>query len=220
MTLQRPGRVVPGTVGEPIPTIELRIAEDGEILVRGEAVFSGYYKNPQATEEALEGGWLHTGDVGRIEYGQVRIVDRKKDIMITDGGKNISPAEIEARMRTSDLIQECVLVADGRKYPAALIQVDPSGFPASLADAPYAEVVADAGTVNLVRAEIHRLNAALPNVAQIKRALILPKPLSAGEGELTPTLKLRRFIVHQNNSEKIEAIFAGTAGFDVEARPS
>ena len=216
MTLQRPGRVVPGTVGEPIPTIDLKIAEDGEILVRGDAVFAGYYKNPQATEDALEGGWLHTGDVGRIENGQVRIVDRKKDIMITDGGKNISPAEIEARMRTSDLIQECILVADGRKYPAALIQIDPSGFPEDLADAPYAQVVANARTEALVRSEIHRLNAALPNVAQIKRAYILSQPLSAAEGELTPTLKLRRFIVHQNNSDEIEALYAGTAGFDVE----
>ena len=102
--------------------MELKLAEDGEILVRGGNVFVGYYKNPQATEAALEGGWLHTGDIGSFEQGQLRIVDRKKDIMITDGGKNIAPAEIEALMRSSPLIQECVLVADRRRFVSALIQ--------------------------------------------------------------------------------------------------
>lgn len=198
MTIHRPGRVVPGTVGEPVGTIELRIAGDGEILVRGQSVFAGYYKNPQASAEAVVDGWLHTGDVGVIEDGQLRIVDRKKDIMITDGGKNIAPAEIEALMRTSPLIAECVLVADGRKYVTALVQPEPP-------------TTGEAA----VAAEIRRLNDALPRVAQIKRAMILPRALRQDEGELTPTLKLRRFAVHQRHAAEIEGLYTGETGFDI-----
>jgi long-chain acyl-CoA synthetase len=214
MTLQRPDKVVPGTVGEPIDTVELRLADDGEILVRGENVFRGYYKNPEASAAAMEDGWLRTGDVGRIEDGQLRIVDRKKDIMITDGGKNIAPAEIEALMRSSDLIQECVLVAEGRKYVSALVQIDPAAFPAE-GEGSYEAVAARPRTQALVADEIRRLNAALARVAQIKRAFILPSPLRYDLGDLTPTLKLRRFMVHQRHGEQIEAIYAGRLGFDV-----
>jgi long-chain acyl-CoA synthetase len=214
MTIHRPDRVVPGTVGEPLDTVELRIAGDGEILVRGESVFAGYYKNPEASAEAVVDGWLHTGDLGVIEQGQLRIVDRKKDLMITDGGKNIAPAEIEALMRTSPLIAEFVLVAEGRKYVTALVQPDPTGFGAG----DYAALVADPGTERRLAAEVQRLNDDLPRVAQVKRLFILPRPLAHDEGELTPTLKLRRFKVHQRHAPEIEAIYAGTAGFDVTER--
>lgn len=214
MTIHRPDRVVPGTVGEPLDTVELKIAEDGEILVRGESVFAGYYKNPQASEETVVDGWLHTGDLGVIEQEQLRIIDRKKDLMITDGGKNIAPAEIEALMRTSPLIAEFVLVAEGRKYVTALVQPDPAGFGAS----DYAMLVADPGTAGKLAAEVHRLNDNLPRVAQVKRLFILPQPLAHGEGELTPTLKLRRFKVHQRYAAEIEALYAGTLGFDLAAR--
>jgi len=212
MTLQHPDRVVPGTVGEPISGVELKLASDGEILVRGDNVFEGYYKSPQASAAALEGGWLHTGDVGRLEDGQLRIVDRKKDIMITDGGKNIAPAEIEALMRAGDLIQECVLVADGRKYVSALIQIDPSSFGPG---ASYEALAASRETEARVAAEIRRLNEKLARVAQIKRAYILPEPLRQDRGDLTATLKLRRFKVHQRYAREIEAIYAGDLGFDV-----
>lgn len=211
MTLHHPDRVVPGTVGEPIATVELQLADDGEILVRGEAVFLGYYKDPAATAQTVVDGWLHTGDIGRMEQGQLRIIDRKKDIMITDGGKNISPAEIEGLMRTSPLIAECVLVAEGRKYVAALIQIDPAGF----GGADYAALVAAPATQAALLAEIARLNVALPRVAQIKRACILPQPLQAEAGELTPTLKLRRFMVHKRYAKDIEGIYAGLTGFDI-----
>jgi len=214
MTIHRPGRVIPGTVGEPLGTVELRIAEDGEILVRGESVFAGYYKNPKASAETVVDGWLHTGDLGVIEQGQLRIVDRKKDLMITDGGKNIAPAEIEALMRTSPLIAEFVLVAEGRKYVTALVQPDPAGF----GSADYAALAADPETERLLAAEVHRLNDDLPRVAQIKRLFILPQQLASDEGDLTPTLKLRRFKVHQRYAAEIEAIYAGTLGFDVAAR--
>lgn len=213
MTVHRQGRVVPGTVGEPLDTVELRLAEDGEILVRGDSVFAGYYKNPEASAEAVVDGWLHTGDLGAIEHGQLRIVDRKKDLMITDGGKNIAPAEIEALMRTSPLIAEFVLVAEGRKYVTALVQPDPAGFGVS----DYAAVIAEPGTEDRLAAEVHRLNDDLPRVAQIKRLYVLPKPLAHDGGELTPTLKLRRFKVHQRHAEAIEQIYEGTAGFDVAA---
>jgi long-chain acyl-CoA synthetase len=216
MTIHRPDRVVPGTVGEPLDTVELRIAGDGEILVRGASVFAGYYKNPEASALAVVDGWLHTGDVGVIEDGQLRIVDRKKDIMITDGGKNIAPAEIEALMRTSPLIAEFVLVAEGRKYVSALVQPDPAGFGA----ADYASLIADPGTAGRLATEVNRLNDNLPRVAQIKRLFILPQPLAHDEGELTPTLKLRRFKVHQRYAAEIEALYDGTLGFDVTKRPA
>ncbi len=214
MTIHRPDRVVPGTVGEPLDTVELKIAPDGEILVRGQSVFAGYYKNPKASAEAVVDGWLHTGDLGVIEQGQLRIVDRKKDLMITDGGKNIAPAEIEALMRTSPLIAEFVLVAEGRKYVTALVQPDPAGF----AFTDYAALVALPETARKLAAEVNRLNEELPRVAQIKRLFILPQPLAHDEGELTPTLKLRRFKVHQRYGAEIEAIYTGTLGFDVAHR--
>jgi long-chain acyl-CoA synthetase len=214
MTIHRPERVVPGTVGEPLATVELRIAEDGEILVRGPSVFAGYYKNPEASRQAVVQGWLHTGDVGVLEQGQLRIVDRKKDLMITDGGKNIAPAEIEALMRTSPLIAECVLVADGRKYVSALVQPDMAGFGAD----DYGALVAAPHTAGRLAAEVRRLNEDLPRVAQIKRVLVLPQPLAHGEGELTPTLKLRRFMVHKRYAQEIEAIYAGSLGLDVYPR--
>ncbi len=200
MTIHRPGRVVPGTVGEPLDTVELRLAEDGEILVRGQSVFAGYYKNPEASAQTVVDGWLHTGDLGVIEDGQLRIVDRKKDLMITDGGKNIAPAEIEALMRTSPLIEECVLVAEGRKYVTALIRA------------------AQDASEQAVAAEVARLNDDLPRVAQIKRIFLLPEPLRQDEGELTPTLKLRRFKVHQRYAAEIEGLYGGSVGFDVAAR--
>lgn len=200
MTIHRPGRVVPGTVGEPLHTVELRLAEDGEILVRGQSVFAGYYKNPEASAQTVVDGWLHTGDLGVIEDGQLRIVDRKKDLMITDGGKNIAPAEIEALMRTSPLIEECVLVAEGRKYVTALIRATQDA------------------SERAVAAEVARLNDDLPRVAQIKRVFLLPEPLRQDEGDLTPTLKLRRFKVHQRYAAEIEGLYDGSVGFDVTAR--
>ncbi len=138
--------------------------------------------------------------------------------MITDGGKNIAPAEIEALMRSSALIAELVLVAEGRKYVTALVQPDPAGFGA----ADYAALIAAPETAGRLAAEVHRLNDDLPRVAQIKRLFVLPQPLAAGDGDLTPTLKLRRFKVHQRYAAEIEAIYAGTLGFDVcraAARP-
>jgi len=214
MAIHRPGRVIPGTVGEPLDTVELRLADDGEILIRGQSVFQGYYKNPEASAATVVDSWLHTGDVGVMENGHLRIIDRKKDIMITDGGKNISPAEIESLMRKSPLIQECVLVADGRKYVSALVQLDPAGL--SDGDgASYETLVARSDVVAAVAAEIARLNEDLPRVAQVKRFWLLPQPLKHDQGELTPTLKLRRFVVHKRYAEEIEDIYSGKIGADV-----
>lgn len=212
MTIHQPGRVVPGTVGEPLETVELRIADDGEILIRGQSVFQGYYKNPEASAATVVDGWLQTGDVGVLENGQLRIMDRKKDIMITDGGKNISPAEIEALMRKSPLIQECVLVADGRKYVSALVQLDPAGLGGGT---PYETLALQPDTIAAVAAEIARLNDDLPRVAQVKRFWLLPQPLKHDQGELTPTLKLRRFVVHQRYAAEIEDMYSGKIGADV-----
>jgi long-chain acyl-CoA synthetase len=215
ITLQKPDDVKPGMVGQPIRTVRIKLADDGEVLVHGKNVFKGYYKNADATAGTIENGWLHTGDIGRLEDGQLRIVDRKKDIMITDGGKNIAPAEIESLMRTSDLIQECILVADGRKYVTALIQIDPAAFTAHAKTATYEEIAAMAETAAQVAAEIRRLNETLARVAQVKRAFIIPSPLRYDLGDLTPTLKLRRFMVHQRHRDQIEAVYKREAGFDI-----
>lgn len=220
MTLHHPDRVMPGTVGEPIPSVALKLAEDGEVLVKGGGVFAGYYRNPEATAATIADGWLYTGDVGRLEGGQLRIIDRKKDIMITDGGKNISPAEIEALMRTSVVIQECVLVADGRKFVTALIQIDPAGLTAPATACDYTAIAIDPATQVVLGQEIQRLNQALPRVSQIKRAYILPQPLQHEQGELTPTLKLRRFMVHQRYAKEIESLYAGATGFDIAPDPA
>ncbi len=216
MTIQRPDAVAPGGVGRPVDTVELRLADDAEILVRGENVFAGYYRNPEATALALEDGWLHTGDIGAFDGGQLRIVDRKKDIMITEGGKNIAPAEVEGLMRSSDLIAECVLVADRRNYVAALIQIDPAAFGAAPGD--LARLARDPAAQGRVGQEIRRLNETLARVAQVKRAHLLDEALSHGLGDLTPTLKLRRFKVHQRYRTAIDQIYAGEIGFDIYPR--
>lgn len=212
ITGQRLDRVRIGTVGEPTLGVEHRLGPQGELLVRGGMVFAGYYKNPEATAQALREGWLHTGDVVVDEDGLLRIVDRLKDIMITAGGKNLTPSEIENTMKGSPYIKECIVVADGRKYVSALIQIDYETVAKwaesqRLAFTHFRSLAESPAVRELIDAEIRRGNARLAPVAQIKRFHLLTKELDHDDGEVTATMKVRRASIYQAYAEQIEAMY-------------
>jgi len=211
-TAQRPDNVCLGTVGIAMAGLEVALGEQNEILMRGGTVFKGYYKNAEATEATLKEGWLHTGDVGEWQDGQLRIVDRLKDIMITAGGKNLSPTEIENTIKASPYIKECIVVGEARKYVSALIQVD---FDSA---AKWAEQERIAYTTfrsltehdkvrELIQAEVTKGNDRLPQVAQIKRFYLLNKELDHDDGEVTATMKVRRSKIYEKYAEVIESLY-------------
>jgi long-chain acyl-CoA synthetase len=210
-TINLPGRTRLGTVGALIPGIEVKIAGDGEILVKGRNVFKGYFKEPEATREALVDGWLHSGDLGEIKDGFLSITGRKKEIIITAGGKNIAPKNIEAGLKNSRVIAEAVVIGDRRKYLTALIALDEEGVKGFLADkgvtdgAPYhqnAEILAE------VQKAVDEVNSTLAQVETAKKFTILSRNFTIEHGELTPTLKVKRKIVNQNFAGEIEAMYA------------
>jgi long-chain acyl-CoA synthetase len=194
-TVNRPSRYRFGTVGPALPGVELRIADDGEVLIKTDTIFAGYYKDEQATQEVLPGdGWLRSGDVGHLdEDGFLTITDRKKDILVTAGGKNVAPQNLESALKTHPLVSQALVVGDRRPYVAALI------------------TVAEGTTPDEARHEIERLvedvNRDLSRYEQIKRYAILPRDFSAEEGEVTPTLKLRRRVCQEHFVAEIEALY-------------
>jgi long-chain acyl-CoA synthetase len=202
-----------GTVGRPLPGVEVRIAdEDGEILVRGPHVFREYWRNPQATAETLVDGWLHTGDIGEIdEEGYLSITGRKKDIIITAGGKNLTPSNIENDLKQSRYISQAVMHGDRRPFPVALITLDPEeilpwakeqGLPEDIGALSSAEPVQQ-----LVQGELDRANAHYAQVEQIKKFAILDRDLTVEDGELTPTLKVKRSVVNERFADLIESLY-------------
>ena len=202
-----------GTVGRPMPGVEIRIAdEDSEILVRGPNVFREYWRNPEATAETLVDGWLHTGDVGALdEDGFLTITGRKKDIIITAGGKNLTPANLENDLKQSPFISQAVMHGDRRPYPVALITLDSEEIlPWAQERGLPEDLVALAGTEQvtaLVQTEMDRANAHYAQVEQIKRFAILERDLSIEEGELTPTLKVKRAIVNERYAELLDSLY-------------
>ena len=190
-----------GSVGKALPGVEIKIAEDGEVLIKGPNIFKGYYKNEEATDEALEGEWLHTGDLGRIdEDGFLFITGRKKDIIITAGGKNITPANLENGLKQNRWISQAVVVGDQRPYLIALITLDPEEMQAE--GAPQGdEIEAE------VQKAIDEVNSRVGPVEQIKRFEILPEDLSQETGELTPTLKVKRNVVHEKYADVIDSVY-------------
>ena len=216
-TCNRPGAARLGTVGQAVPGVEVRLAEDGEILVRGDVVFAGYHRDPEATAQALDDGWLRTGDVGEFDAdGYLRITDRKKDLIITAGGKNISPASIEAALQQRcPLIGTAVAIGDRRPYITALLFLDAEEV-ASFLRARGAEVPEDPATDAAVVAEVERcvgeVNARLSNVEQVKRWRLLSRELAVGE-ELTPTLKVRRRVVTERYAADIDSLYVFTDRF-------
>jgi len=209
---QHPDRVKVGTVGEPILGVEWRMGDAGELLVRGDMVFQGYYKNPDATADAVRDGWLHTGDVVAQDDGRVRIVDRLKDIMITAGGKNLTPSEIENAVKGSPYVKECIVIADGRKYVSALIQLefDTVGKWAEsrrIAFTHFRSLAECSQVRELVQQEVARANAGLAPVAQIKRFHLLTKELDHDDGEVTATMKVRRASIYRTYANEIETLY-------------
>lgn len=203
---------IAGTVGVPMRGTEIRLAEDGEILARGEAIFAGYYKNDEATAATIVEGWLHTGDVGAMVDGQFKIVDRKKDIMITAGGKNLSPTEIEHSVKISPFVKETIVFGDRRKFVAALIQIelDTVGKWAEakgIAFTNYRSLSQHPAVRELVEGEVEKANARLASVAQIKRFEILDKELDHDDGEVTATMKVRRRAIEQSYAEAIARLY-------------
>ncbi len=203
-----------GTVGKPFPGCELKIAEDGEILVKGPNIFQGYYKNEEATAETLVDGWLHTGDIGEIDPdGYLKITGRKKDIIITAGGKNITPANLEAEIKQHPLVSQCVVIGDRRPFLVALVTLDPEEAakyasehglppdPAALAE--NAEVKAS------IDKHVEKINEKFARVEQVKKIEILPQDLSQEGGELTPTMKVKRNVVADKYASEIDALYAG-----------
>ena len=200
-----------GSVGKPLPGVEAKVAEDGEILLRGPNIFQGYYKNEEATRETLVDGWLHTGDLGRIDDdGFVFVTGRKKDIIITAGGKNITPANLENGLKQSRWISQAVVVGDRRPYLVALITLDAEELPAFAGE--HGLEVEDVAASEQMRAEVQRtvdgVNSQVGPVEQIKKFTILPRDLSQETGELTPTLKVKRNVVNEKNEDVIEALYA------------
>jgi long-chain acyl-CoA synthetase len=202
-----------GTIGKPFPGCEVKIADDGEILVRGPNVFQGYYKNPEATRETLVDGWLHTGDLGAIDpEGFIKITGRKKDIIITAGGKNITPANIEAEVKQHPLVSQCVVVGDRRPYLTALVTLDPEEAAKFAAEHGLdSEPEALASNVQVRQAiseHIEKINHKFARVEQVKKFEILPRDLSQESGELTPTLKVKRAVVVDKYEPQIEALYS------------
>lgn len=218
-TTMQPGDASPvGTVGVPYPGTELKLAADGEILIRGEVVFRGYYKNEEATLEAIDAdGWLHSGDVARWEEGpggpELRIIDRKKDIMITAGGKNITPSEIENALRFSSYIKEAIVIADRRRFVSALIQIDFESVSKwveeqGLIYTNFRSLVELAPVRALIQQEVDSANAEMPQVQQVRKFHLLTKELDHDDGEVTATMKIRRKSIAEKYAGVIEAIYA------------
>ncbi|KQB57978.1 MULTISPECIES: long-chain fatty acid--CoA ligase [Acidovorax] len=212
VTGHRLDHVVVGTVGVPTQGVEHRIADNGELHLRGDMVFAGYYKNPEATASSIVDGWLHTGDVVRESQGQIQIVDRLKDIMITAGGKNLTPSEIENTMKGSPFIKECIIVAEARKFVGALVMIDyetvgkwaearriPFTHFRSLVEHPEVRVLIDA--------EINQGNQRLAQVSQIRKFHLLTKELDHDDGEVTATMKVRRSSIYKTYAAEIEALY-------------
>jgi long-chain acyl-CoA synthetase len=198
-TVNEPGDFRIGTVGRPVDGAEVRLAEDGEILIRSDSVFAGYYKEPEATAAALtDDGWLRTGDVGALDdEGFLRITDRKKDLIITAGGKNIAPQNLENALKASRFVSQALVVGDRRPYVTALVTLDEAEL-ASSGREPQ----------QLVQDLVDEVNRDRTRVEQIKRFVILPRDFSQEEGEVTPTLKLRRRVIHEHFADEIEKLYA------------
>jgi long-chain acyl-CoA synthetase len=202
-----------GTVGKPLPRAEIRIAEDGEILLKGPHVFMGYFNDPEKTRETIVDGWLYTGDVGRIdEHGHLIITDRKKDIIITAGGKNITPSEIENQLKFSPYINDAVVIGDGRKYLTALIMIDDENVMKFAQDnrvpfTTYASLTKANEIIELIEKEVDEVNKKFARVETIKKFRLIDIQLTTDDEEITPTMKLKRKFVNEKFKDVINSMY-------------
>lgn len=201
-----------GYVGEPLAGVEVKIAEDGEILVKGQNVFQGYYKNPELTAETIKDGWLHTGDVGALVNGHLKIMDRKKDIIITAGGKNITPAFIENKLKFSSYIQDAVIIGDRRKFLTALILIDEDNVTKYAQDnripfTTFADLTQNDEVQKLIHHEVQEMNKNLSKVETIKKFALLPRQFYEEDGDVTPTKKVKRASLEKRYADMIDNMY-------------
>jgi long-chain acyl-CoA synthetase len=201
-----------GWVGKIVKDVEVKIAEDGEILVKGPNVMQGYYKNPEMTAEVLKNGWFHTGDIGELDGNYLRITDRKKEMFKTSGGKYIAPQVMENKFKESTLIEQLIVVGDNRNFPGALIVPSFDGLReyCKRKDIPYTtdrEMIQREDILEKYQSEVDSLNKYFGKWEQIKRFRLLPEAWGVESGELTPTMKLKRKVIHQKYADEIEAIY-------------
>jgi len=214
VNLQREIKI--GTVGRPLPGITERIADDGEILIKGDVVFQGYWNNPAATDEVMdEDGWFHTGDIGALDTdGYLTITGRKKEMIVTAGGKNVAPAILEDRVRAHPLVSQCVVVGDRRPFIAALVTVDQDALPGWLeqhgkpASLSVAQVRQDSDVRAAIQAAVDEANQAVSRAESIRAFQILPADLTITGGGLTPSLKVKRTVVLKEYANEIAAIYS------------
>jgi len=202
-----------GTVGRPLKGIDIKIAEDGEILVRSPGIFKGYYKSDEATAETIIDGWLYSGDVGEIDAdGFLKITDRKKDIIVTAGGKNITPQYIENKLKASIYINDSVVIGDRRKFISALVMIDEDNVMKFAQDnkiqfSTYKDLTGNEKVIALIDEEVKKVNKTLARVENIRKFTILPKRLYEEDGEVTPTMKIKRKFVNEAFKELIEGMY-------------
>jgi len=212
-SVSQKGRLKIGKVGQPLPGCEVKIADDGEILVKGPGIFKGYFKNPEATAETLRDGWLHSGDVGELDAdGFLKITDRKKDLIITAGGKNIAPQNIENQLKFSPYINDAVVVGDRKKYLVALIAIDEENVIKYAQDhkiqfGTYGSLTQAPEIKQLIQTEVDRVNKSLAQVEQVKKFAIIPKKLYEEDGEVTPTMKVKRKSINEAYKDIIEKMY-------------
>ena len=210
----QPDRIKPGTVGPGIPGCEVVIADDGEVICRGDNIFQGYLKSPAQTADALIDGWLHSGDIGEMdEDGFLKIVDRKKELIITSGGKNISPANLEAALKTIPLVGQACAIGDSRKFVSALLVLDPESAALwaksnGMDGVPLAELAGREEVIAEIQAGVERVNRQFAQVEQIKKFTLIGEEWMPDSDVLTPTSKLKRRGVHARYASEIEAMYA------------
>ena len=215
-TINRPAKVKIGTVGAPLPGTSVKIADDGEILLKGPHIFTGYWNNEVATKEAIEpDGWFHSGDIGQLDSdGYLKITGRKKELLVTAGGKNVAPAVLEDRLRANWLVSQCMVVGDNKPFIACLVTIDAESFPSWLkqkgkpADATVASMVDDPDLRAEIQAAVDEANKAVSSAEAIKKFHILDIDWSEEGGQLTPTSKLKRNVVMQEFGAQVEALYS------------
>jgi long-chain acyl-CoA synthetase len=211
------GRTRPGSIGVPLPDTEVKVSPEGELLVRSPSVFMGYLNQPEKTAETLRDGWLHTGDIGRVDKdGYFYITDRMKDIIITAGGKNVTPSEIENQLKFSPYITDAVVIGDRRAFLTALIMIDHENVEKFAQDSAipfsnYMSLCRRPEVLELIEAEIARVNAKFARVENVRKFRLIEQKLTAEDEELTPTMKLKRKLVNEKYRDLIEAMYAKEA---------